>query len=470
MNPKSFNLDEIKKYIISYNLNPKPSRPHPQKNFITIPSASENNPLFIRKYLHSPHLNPNDKFRIMSYNVLAPSLAETHSTFLSDSEKKHFDWSSRSKIILQEIQYYDPDILCLQEVDHDSTIFHENFEPFYFPFYHKRTNEKKDGCLTMVKKSKYRVLESHYLDFYQDINHPILCRDNICLLLAIQPLDFPNQIFIIANTHILYNKNRGDIKTAQIHLGLKACSKLAQKYQQKDVHIICTGDFNSTPKSPLYEFIKNAKFDFRDAAKNILSGQTRTELRNQLSFESLEQFLIKNTNKFTLNPSYKEKKTHELLTWIWCLKDLDVQIKKSPGNQIEKVEYEVIDLDPDIFRDSEEHLWTLENDFPMQSAYSAFRKLYHGPMLPEYPIDCNCLEKSTYEPICTHRTIEALCTVDYIWYCTRDSKGGGRLEPVGIYEMPMLEESWKRFKMFPNSVYPSDHLALIVDFQVFLDS
>lgn len=52
-------------------------------------------------------------FRVMSYNILADSLVNTEEL----TSPQHSRWDFRLPLILKEIKYYDPSVLCLQEVD-----------------------------------------------------------------------------------------------------------------------------------------------------------------------------------------------------------------------------------------------------------------------------------------------------------------------------------------------------------------
>lgn len=57
-------------------------------------------------------------------------------------------WSYRLELLLREIEYWSPDILCLQEIDHPL-----DFENFLKPRgyegdYASRTGGRADGCLT----------------------------------------------------------------------------------------------------------------------------------------------------------------------------------------------------------------------------------------------------------------------------------------------------------------------------------
>eukprot|EP00884_Botryococcus_braunii_P006883 jgi/Botrbrau1/16196/Bobra.354_1s0003.1 len=65
-------------------------------------------------------------FRIMSYNCLADDLVYTHAKELYPAVPRFcLKWSYRLELLLNEIEFLQPDILCLQEIDH--TMDFENF-------------------------------------------------------------------------------------------------------------------------------------------------------------------------------------------------------------------------------------------------------------------------------------------------------------------------------------------------------
>lgn len=72
----------------------------------------------------------------------------------------------------------------------------------------------------------------------------------------------PLKVFIVANTHIIYNSNRGDIKLAQIQLMCDSIHQLREHLAKSyEVNLIVCGDFNSTARSGIYEYMTAGKFD-----------------------------------------------------------------------------------------------------------------------------------------------------------------------------------------------------------------
>ena len=83
--------------------------------------------------------------------------------------------------------------------------------------YKVRTGDKRDGCAICFKRSRFDLLSWKPVEYF----HPgvaVLNRDNVGGLVMLRPLGIPeaNQLvdlqFCVANTHLLYNPRRGDVK------------------------------------------------------------------------------------------------------------------------------------------------------------------------------------------------------------------------------------------------------------------
>ena len=236
----------------------------------------------------------NVQFTVMSYNVLADHLMKRHSNLYSQSIDV-LEWNERWARILKEIEAYNPDILCCQEVQYSH--FHTHFAPSlsalnFVGVYKKRTGEKEDGCAIFYKKDKFILEDISHLEYHQPYIQT-LNRDNIALFAKFRPRHLPShdkryshqQIsdtavknnddcttcdsFVVATTHLLYNPKREDVRLAQIALMFAELDRFAfksridlessppQSRQEYFYPCIVTGDFNTNPDSPAYSFVTN---------------------------------------------------------------------------------------------------------------------------------------------------------------------------------------------------------------------
>ncbi|XP_037260960.1 protein angel homolog 2 isoform X2 [Falco rusticolus] len=216
-------------------------------------------------------------FTVMSYNILSQNLLEDNSHLYKHCRQRLLIWTYRFPNILQEIKQLDADVLCLQEVqeDHYRAEIKSSLESLgYHCEYKMRTGRKPDGCAICFKTSKFSLISSNPVEFFRhDI--PLLDRDNVGLVLLLQPRFHckTNAAICIANTHLLYNPRRGDIKLTQLAMLLAEIASVAPQKDGTFCPVIICGDFNSVPGSPLYRFIKEGKLNYEGLAIGKVSGQ-----------------------------------------------------------------------------------------------------------------------------------------------------------------------------------------------------
>ena len=117
----------------------------------------------------------------------------------------------------------------------------------------------------------------------------LLNRDNVGLVLLLQPLvpEGLGQVSVaplcVANTHVLYNPRRGDVKLAQMAILLAEVDKVARLSDGSHCPIILCGDLNSVPDSPLYNFIKDGELQYHGMpAWKVKMGEATAGVGTQL--------------------------------------------------------------------------------------------------------------------------------------------------------------------------------------------
>ncbi|NXR22452.1 ANGE1 protein, partial [Cinclus mexicanus] len=222
------------------------------------------------------------EFRVMSYNILAQDLVEQGLDLYVHCHPDILSWNYRLPNLLQEIQHWDPDVLCLQEVQENH--YWEQLEPTFKEmgfacFYKRRTGTKTDGCAVCYKHSRFQLISLSPIEFFRP-GLDILNRDNVGLVLLLQPVLSEDlglkevSPLCVANTHVLFNPRRGDIKLAQVALLLAEIDKIARTTDGSYYPVILCGDLNSVPDSPLYKFIRNGELSYHGMpAWKVVSGQ-----------------------------------------------------------------------------------------------------------------------------------------------------------------------------------------------------
>ncbi|NXP26143.1 ANGE1 protein, partial [Scytalopus superciliaris] len=221
------------------------------------------------------------EFRVMSYNILAQDLVEQGLDLYVHCHPDILNWNYRLPNLLQEIQHWDPDVLCLQEVQENH--YWEQLEPTFKEmgfacFYKRRTGTKTDGCAVCYKHSRFQLISLSPVEYFRP-GLDILNRDNVGLVLLLQPV-LPEGLGLkavsplcVANTHVLFNPRRGDIKLAQVALLLAEIDKIARTTEGSYYPVILCGDLNSVPDSPLYKFIRNGELSYHGMPAWKVSGQ-----------------------------------------------------------------------------------------------------------------------------------------------------------------------------------------------------
>lgn len=176
-------------------------------------------------------------------------------------------------------------IFCLQEVnaEHYEYFFKPEIEKMgYDSLFKKRTNEKQDGCATFWKKSVFRMMDHKLIEFNRVSDDSSLDRDNIAIIVLLESINekFRNRL-CVANTHLLYNPRRGDIKLAQLMILLAEIESISRN-NERDPILIC-GDFNAVPFSDFYNFLDKGRLEVDNVESRTLSGQD--EQRNSLSLK-----------------------------------------------------------------------------------------------------------------------------------------------------------------------------------------
>lgn len=136
-----------------------------------------------------------------------------------------------------------------------------------------------DGCAVSFKRDRFSLVSQHPVEYFRR-GVPSLDRDNVGQVVLLRPLDPPSgpsgspgpsgpsgpsgpgQVLCVANTHLLYNPRRGDVKLAQLALLLAEITRVSRREDGSACPVVLCGDFNSVPWSPLYSFIRDSWLEY----------------------------------------------------------------------------------------------------------------------------------------------------------------------------------------------------------------
>lgn len=280
--PPPYNQFQRQRLPFDQNQRDRPFRPRPQKQ------------LEHRSWEYAPSPPPpnSEKFTILTYNILADYLAISHRPKLYFHIPRYMlDWEWRRKSLSFELGLWSADIMCFQEVDRFQDL-EEDLKPRgYTGIWKMRTGNAIDGCAIFWKTSRFKLLYDESIQF-----NKFDLRDNVAQICVLEVVSrnatrntkAPLRRVVVCSIHVLFNPRRGDIKLSQVRRLLDRAHVVSSTWNNAPV-VLC-GDFNCTPKSPLYNFISEQKLELSGLDRDKISGQASAEIRSPRSFNATPGF------------------------------------------------------------------------------------------------------------------------------------------------------------------------------------
>eukprot|EP00892_Ulva_mutabilis_P011453 jgi/Ulvmu1/8680/UM047_0020.1 len=218
------------------------------------------------------------EFTMMSYNILSDSLLYQNAYLYVGCDSRVLKWRYRFERLLAEIRHHEPAILCVQEVDKSEwSRFESILKQLGFQgFFCGRTGSKPDGCALFWRTATFRCRSQQAISMRElDLS------DNAAQVVRLSFM--PNACragvpdVVVGNIHVLFNHKRGDIKLGQARTLIDTLHTTAQGAAQEsgcECFAIAAGDFNSTPHSPLYEFLTMGSLDLASCRRQDVSGHS----------------------------------------------------------------------------------------------------------------------------------------------------------------------------------------------------
>ncbi|KAG7328504.1 hypothetical protein KOW79_008448 [Hemibagrus wyckioides] len=426
----------------------------------------------------SPCMSPNTtcvdpgskfEFTVMSYNILAQDLLEANLELYAHCSEYTLAWENRLQNILKELQTWEPEIICLQEVQEND--FYEQIYPVltemgYECVYKRRTGTKTDGCAVCYNAKLFTPLSVQLLEFKRH-QCELLDRDNVGIVLLLQPNtvhgeDIKFRPICVANTHLLFNPRRGDVKLAQLAIVLAEIDSVVRQYKvrEQECEIILCGDFNSLPNMPLYQLIVTGQLHYHGLPNWMVSGQEdlsyKTHHRRLYAPLWPDSLGINDNCQYynACEPQSKEsgklQYNHDFLRQLRycpaaCLRPPDLELIPGVTDNTPTPE-ETQPFPPRHFGN------TICHGFDLRSVYN---------------------QNISGTKHCAVTTLHSrgAAMVDYIFYSTTkghakgyDDKEKG-LKLLGRLSLLSEADLWL-LNGLPNEMFPSDHLSLLAKFQL----
>ena len=247
--------------------------------------------------LNAPKVS-TEYIRIMSYNILAPSLLFSSVRLPEEilEFNEIYQWPYRSKLIIEIILKLQIDIICFQELEEeDNEDFLNKLKENNFDYRFKKRPkqnkiELKEGCGIFYNINKFELIESFELE-YKCKDSFIVNKENVAIFILLKnKIEYKNvknnDLLLIVCSHLLFNDKRGDIKLGQIYELQKSISAIKIKYKQFNIRIIFCCDLNSTEISNIYEYLTNNFLNCEFVDIRILSGQKYSKFKsNEFNYE-----------------------------------------------------------------------------------------------------------------------------------------------------------------------------------------
>lgn len=335
------------------------------------------------------------------------------------------------------------------------------------------------------------------LDFDRDVEFGVADRGNIATIVVLKPsraiamANDPARL-VVGNTHLLYNPKRGDIKLQQLQrllgtmhemlkdlqgktsaagranlLSLEPSGKIEADEQLHPSALIC-GDFNSTPDSAVYEWMKGA-----------LSGMELTALDRRLLSGQVDPTTMKNycetpyttdghQGAGTSTGVFKHASTADVEGWVDAVtadgglvyqhhletgevrqvphatSELTEQTAKRPRHNDDEADQGGVE---DLGRQQLQLEQDLHVNFTDPNPLPGLRSCYAHPH-PSAP-------GAPGEPAFTTFHSKSHSTVDYIWHDrTLATEKVLEMQPKHVLE---------RYHGLPSKMWSSDHMSLVAD-------
>lgn len=181
----------------------------------------------------------SNQLRIVTYNILAETFATNtyaQKILYRYCPAKYLDTDYRMSLVQAELLAYEADVICLQECDYK--VFNLYFRPLFqareYSCHHTcKSSGNQEGCAIFISHKNLRVIQyvdvtlKDYLRAHTDLNkelfttHPdvanILCEQlgNIVQIAVCERVGHPDQVVLIANTHLFYHKLASYVRLLQ---------------------------------------------------------------------------------------------------------------------------------------------------------------------------------------------------------------------------------------------------------------
>ena len=252
-------MNEEVKYEKPSETLPLSKKDKPEYQFLD-PKEIDSNPNYHRKLivLDKEQEEANvELLKICSYNILA---SEFLFKWAYGVETQYAEFNYRSLNVLKELEFYDSDILCLQEVDNYDEFYREKLAKLGYDTIFKMKAKVGRywllpgvGAVLGYKSDKYELVEQKsliYDNFDKDITNTGI--EGIFALLKNKKTE---NMFLVSSTHTHWSSDDDFVQYGQMACLMHNINELLTARQLQHVPIIVCGDFNVNSRSNVIRFM-----------------------------------------------------------------------------------------------------------------------------------------------------------------------------------------------------------------------
>ncbi|XP_017847980.1 nocturnin isoform X2 [Drosophila busckii] len=197
----------------------------------------------------------SNNIRLLQWNILSQTLGQHNDGFVRCPEEA-LTWQHRKYLIVQEILQTQPDVVCLQEVDHfkflQTVLGAQNYAGIFFPkpdspCLYIEQNNGPDGCAIFYKRDKLQLLgyETRILEVWR-------VQSNQVAIAARLQLKASGKEFCVCTTHL--KARHGALLAKLRNEQGRDLIRFVKQFAGNSALLLC-GDFNAEPVEPIYATI-----------------------------------------------------------------------------------------------------------------------------------------------------------------------------------------------------------------------
>lgn len=229
----------------------------------------------VSKVCSAPISAPNH-IRLLQWNILSQTLGQNNDGFVRCPDEA-LTWDHRKFLIVQEILQNNPDVICLQEVDHfkflETILGSQNYSGIFFPkpdspCLYIEENNGPDGCAVFYKRDKFDLknFETRVLEVWRVQSNQVAIAVNL-------EVKATGKEICVCTTHL--KARHGSLLSKLRNEQGKDLIRFVKTFAENRPILVC-GDFNAEPIEPVYSTILSSE------GLNLSSGYAdiKKELNN----------------------------------------------------------------------------------------------------------------------------------------------------------------------------------------------